>query len=142
MPDEREPIDVDIEAIEDNVERLGKDGGPIHISLDLIGRMCAELRALREERDRLRSAIKRAGFGVCQTSGDWSIHDVSELGKAEESRTLEVINQNIELESLLRDFPPAHKPHCGAFFHPCSCGLSARLSELSAGERAGRDAGK
>lgn len=51
------------------------------------------------ERDRLRNAISKAGFAVMETSGDWSIHDVSEQGKAEEARSLEVATRNAELEA-------------------------------------------
>lgn len=53
---------------------------------------------LRAEVAKLRDAIRRAGFQVCQTSGDWTIHDVSEYGKAEEARSLEVATRNVELE--------------------------------------------
>lgn len=54
-------------------------------------------RHLEAERDKLRDAIRRAGFSVCQTSGDWTIHDVSELGKREQEKTAEVIVENMEL---------------------------------------------
>jgi len=49
------------------------------------------------ERDKLREAIRDAGFQVMQTSGKWSIHDVSELAKRDEERTAQVILENIEL---------------------------------------------
>lgn len=52
---------------------------------------------------KIREAVRRAGFGICQTSGDWSIHDVSEHGKEEERKTIQVINENIELKMKLRD---------------------------------------
>lgn len=48
---------------------------------------------------KLRAAIKRAGFAVMETSGEWSIHDVSEQGKAEEAKCLEVATKNAELEA-------------------------------------------
>lgn len=65
--------------------------------------------AAMSEAEKLRSAIRRAGFGVCETSGDWTIHDVSEQGKAEEKRTLEVINQNVELECRVKRLETAIK---------------------------------
>jgi DNA repair exonuclease SbcCD ATPase subunit len=52
----------------------------------------------RIERHKLRDAIQRAGFAVCETSGDWMIHDVSEHAKAEEEKVAAVINRNIDLE--------------------------------------------
>lgn len=58
-----------------------------------------EIRDLRAERDKLREAIRDAGFSVMQTSGKWSIHDVSERAAADENRTAEVISRNIELEA-------------------------------------------
>lgn len=58
----------------------------------------AEINRLLARLAKLRDAVRRAGFAVCQTSGDWTIHDVSELGKAEEARTLEVVNRNVDLE--------------------------------------------
>jgi len=57
-----------------------------------------KVRSLRVERDKLRDAIRRAGFQVCQTSGDWTLHDVSEYGKKEEARSLEVATRNVDLE--------------------------------------------
>jgi hypothetical protein len=72
--------------------------------------------ALRAERDKLRDAIRRAGFEVCQTSGEWMIHDVSEYGKAEEAKSLEVANENVTLtverNKMLCDMPTAHKRKC------------------------------
>lgn len=47
---------------------------------------------------KLRGAIRHAGFEVCQTSCDWTIHDVSNLAAADEERTAEVISRNIDLE--------------------------------------------
>lgn len=49
----------------------------------------------------LRGAIRKAGFSVMETSGDWSIHDVSEHGKAEEQRTAEIITHNLDLEDAV-----------------------------------------
>ncbi len=54
--------------------------------------------AARTERNRLREAISDAGFSVMQTSGRWSIHDVSRLAEAEQAKTNEIIGQNIDLE--------------------------------------------
>lgn len=55
-----------------------------------------------EEVEKLREAIKNAGFGIMQTSGVWSIHDVSEHHKKDQERTQEVIMYNIELEIAAR----------------------------------------
>lgn len=68
-----------------------------------IAELTRDLQAAREENERLTEAIRRAGFGVCQTSGNWTIHDISEHGKAEEKRTMEVINENVELTMQLAD---------------------------------------
>lgn len=58
-----------------------------------------KIESLEAEVASLREAIKLAGFSVMQTSGQWSIHDVSQLAEREQERTLEVINQNVELEA-------------------------------------------
>ncbi len=50
------------------------------------------------EAAKLRQAITDAGFAVMQTSGKWSIHDVSENAEFERKKTSELINHNIELE--------------------------------------------
>jgi hypothetical protein len=47
---------------------------------------------------KLREAIRDAGFEVMQTSGRWSIHDVSEQAMAKQEKTAEIIGQNIDLE--------------------------------------------
>lgn len=60
----------------------------------------------REQNQKLRAAIVRAGFAVMETSGDWSIHDVSERGKAEEERSLEVATRNVELEIEIERLRP------------------------------------
>lgn len=54
---------------------------------------------LRVERDKLRDAIRRYGLQICQTSGDWSLHDLSDLAQQEQARTDEIIVRNIDLES-------------------------------------------
>lgn len=51
------------------------------------------------ERDKLRTAIRNAGFSVMETSGDWSIHDVGEHAKRDEERTTEIIARNADLEA-------------------------------------------
>lgn len=50
------------------------------------------------EVEKLRGAIRQYGLTVMQTSGEWSLHDVSEVGRIEEEKTLAVVNRNIELE--------------------------------------------
>lgn len=51
-----------------------------------------------EEIKKLYDAIRSAGFVVCQTSGEWTLHDVTEQGKVEQERCLEVANKNVDLE--------------------------------------------
>lgn len=67
----------------------------------------ADLAAAVAERDRLREAIRDAGFSIMQTSGKWSIHDVSEKAKAQEeaddAKTTEVINENITLTARVAE---------------------------------------
>lgn len=55
----------------------------------------------RDEAVKLRGAIDRAGFAVMKTSGDWSIHDVSEAAKKDAEKTAEVIAENIDLTQRL-----------------------------------------
>lgn len=57
-----------------------------------------KFRAAEAENAKLRAAIKDAGFAVMETSGAWSIHDVSEKGKVDEARELEVATKNVTLE--------------------------------------------
>lgn len=57
---------------------------------------------LKADVERLRSAIRRAGFAVMETSSDWSIHDISELAKNDEKRTAEIIIRNLELEAEVK----------------------------------------
>ena len=71
----------------------------LQLGMDRIRWLSRKLAALTAERDKLRGAIRLAGFQVMETSGDWSIHDVSEQAKVDEERTAEVIVQNIELEA-------------------------------------------
>jgi len=49
------------------------------------------------EAEKLREAIRDAGFSVMQTSGRWSIHDVSKLAEAEQEKTNQIIGENIDL---------------------------------------------
>ena len=49
------------------------------------------------EAEKLREAIRNAGFSVMQTSGRWSIHDVSKLAEAEQEKTNQIIGENIDL---------------------------------------------
>ena len=51
-----------------------------------------------DEIDKLRDAIRRAGFVVCQSSGEWTLYDETEQGKVEQQRCLEVANRNVDLE--------------------------------------------
>lgn len=66
---------------------------------DYIGKVSMGMRIanLQAENAALRGAIKSAGFSVMETSGDWSIHDVSEHGKAEARRALEVANESVDV---------------------------------------------
>jgi regulator of replication initiation timing len=77
------------------------------------------------EAAKLRDAIKRAGFAVCQSAGDWTIHDVSEYAKAGEEKVAAVISRNIDLEvenERLRDQLPASMPNCKIEFKECEQG--------------------
>ncbi len=56
------------------------------------------VRVRDSEITQLRSAIRDAGFEVCQTSGAWTLHDVSEYGKAEEEKSFAVATRNVDLE--------------------------------------------
>lgn len=79
-----------------------------------------------EENDNLRAAIKRAGFSVMQTSGDWSICDVSEYGKQQEAKTLEVATENVDLKVALKK--------CRDFLENgvrCSTSRSELMSEIN-----------
>ena len=62
-------------------------------------------RANQNARDlaKLRDACTRAGFGIMETSGDWSLHDVSPRAKELDQQTLDVINKNVELEAAYRE---------------------------------------
>lgn len=57
----------------------------------------AEVERLKEENEKLRAAIRRAGFAILQASNQWDICDVSEKAKATEAKTTEIIVENIEL---------------------------------------------
>lgn len=73
----------------------------------------------REELTKLYEAIKDAGFSVMKTSGKWSIHDVSEKGKADEAKALRVANENVELSLANRKLTTAlHTAH-GVFSNLC-----------------------
>lgn len=55
------------------------------------------------EADKLREAIRDAGFSVMQTSGRWSIHDVSKFAEAEQEKTNQIIGENINLELRVKE---------------------------------------
>jgi hypothetical protein len=71
--------------------------------------------AARTERNRLREAISDAGFSVMQTSGRWSIHDVSKFAEAEQAKTDEIIGQNIDLEIKVKKLEATIKETCDVF---------------------------
>ena len=75
-------------------------------------KISAELAAAVAQKEvaNLRAAITAAGFAVMQTSGAWSIHDVSEHGKTEEAKSLEVASQNVWLEVENERLRAALKP--------------------------------
>lgn len=50
------------------------------------------------ELQKLHAAVTKAGFGILQASGEWSIHDVSEEGKRSDEESLAVATRNVELE--------------------------------------------
>lgn len=71
--------------------------------------------AARTERNRLREAISDAGFSVMQTSGRWSIHDVSKLAEIEQAKTNEIIGQNIDLEIKVKKLEATINEACEVF---------------------------
>lgn len=101
-------------------------------------------RAAEAESAKLREAIRAAGFAVMQTSGEWSIHDVSERGKEEEARSLEVATRNVELEVAVaklqrfKDYVHARLDAAGVTVDPESahkaegCRIGGRLDEVFA----------
>ena len=60
------------------------------------------LETLADNYHKLNAAVGRAGFAVMRTSGDWSIHNISEHGKQADAKSLEVANANIELGFAIR----------------------------------------
>lgn len=58
---------------------------------------------------KLRDAIGRAGFGVMETSGEWSLHCTTEAAKVAEQVENRLIAENIELTRRLRT---CHKMAC------------------------------
>ena len=67
-------------------------------------------KAIRDVK-KLRDAIRRYGLQVCQSSGDWTLHDVSDLAKVEQEQTTQVINENIELTLKVRTLEAAIRTH-------------------------------
>jgi hypothetical protein len=51
---------------------------------------------------KLYDAINAAGFAVMQTSGAWSIHDISKLAEVDHQKTLLVIEENIDLRAQVQ----------------------------------------
>ena len=70
---------------------------------------CGDQSDVVSEAQKLREAIRDAGFSVMQTSGRWSIHDVSKLADAEREKTNQVISENIDLEIKVSKFEAAIK---------------------------------
>ena len=60
----------------------------------------------KEEVAKIRAAIKRAGFAVMQTSGDWSIHDVSAKAKIDEERETRLISEHLDMLLMLKALVP------------------------------------
>ena len=52
---------------------------------------------------KLRDACTRAGFGIMETSGQWSLHDVSPRAKELDQKTLDIINENCDLTARLTE---------------------------------------
>lgn len=70
------------------------------------GKTAAEELLIREV-TQLRGAIARAGFAVMQTSGDWTIHDISKAHERDQKRTDAVISDNIDLKVQVRELEDA-----------------------------------
>ncbi len=102
-------------------------------SNQMFSELTAELADTKRQLAKLRGAIERAGFAIMQTSGDWSIHDVSELAEAESRKTVEVINRNVELESTLGNLVEAIEID-GSLIHgdQCFCDVCEAISSAKA----------
>jgi hypothetical protein len=81
------------------VPQVGKDAEFIAVARTALPAWIRRAQAAEAEVARLREAIRVAGFAVMETSGAWSIHDVSERGKAEEELSLRVATENAELSA-------------------------------------------
>ncbi len=98
---------------------------------------------LKEELDKLRQAVADAGLSVMQTSGKWSLHDVSgkfaTQARYDDDKTTEIIMENIELKKKLREMEAAARQlhqapplpgdaspwecrSCGNYFKAHACG--------------------
>lgn len=92
---------LDLEAIKDRHSVPAKKWGPGGVvSREWLAQN--EVLELVAEVERLRQAIRDAGFAIMRTSGGLSIHDVSDKAKADEERTTQVISENIDLREELR----------------------------------------
>lgn len=58
----------------------------------------SEVRQLRDRDRKMRDAIAKAGFGVMETSGAWSLHCTTEAAKEAEQVERRIISENIQLE--------------------------------------------
>lgn len=53
---------------------------------------------LEEKYRKLRQAVHVAGFGIMETSGAWSIHEVTDRAKAQEAVDLRIANEMVDLQ--------------------------------------------
>lgn len=65
--------------------------------------LAAFARVSSEELQKLRGAVRDAGFSVMQTSGKWSLHYCSEAAKKAEEVEGRLISRNIDLERRVRE---------------------------------------
>ena len=56
-----------------------------------------QIEKLTAEVTKLREAICGYGLTICQTSGDWTLHDLSPAAEQEAAKTAAVISENIDL---------------------------------------------
>lgn len=65
---------------------------------DYVGRssICVDYYT-KSEATKLRDAIRKAGWAVMETSGEWSIHCVTDAAKKAEEIEMQLINDNIDL---------------------------------------------
>ena len=83
-----------------------KEDIPQHATVRRLGRgrwkpACIEMEGDAGAEEKLRKAIRKAGWAVMETSGEWSIHCVTDAAKKAEEVETQLINDNIYLTSAV-----------------------------------------